>query len=234
MPSASANTVAFAERRVLRQSCPSPDALAASSCPSPPLRAAPVARKTDRTTHQSQRPLGDVALDDGLVRFRTALDEHGAVRRLVPPPADASRLPPHSAADARAAESFTWWALTAHAHEKSESTSPPSESRSTLLKNMHPERPPTSRRRPRPPRSSSRSTSRDTRSGPGPSRPRPRPVLKYQWPRRRRRRRRPRLLIVRTRRNPTDRGQKLRRGPRRLLPQAKEAHQGGHVVAGIF
>ena len=104
--------------RVLWQRCPSPDALAASSCPSPPLRAAPVARKTDRTTHQSQRPLGDVALDDGLVRFRTALDEHGAVRRFVPPPADASRLPPHSAADARAAESFTWWALTAHKNEK--------------------------------------------------------------------------------------------------------------------
>ena len=39
-----------------------------------------------------------MALDDGLVRFRTALDEHGAFRRLVPPPADASRLPPHSEA----------------------------------------------------------------------------------------------------------------------------------------
>ena len=105
--------------RVLWQSCPSTDALAASYCPSPPLRAAPAAGKTGRTTHQSQRPLGDVALDDGLVRFRTALDEHGAVRRFVPPPADASRLPPHSAADARAAESFTWWALTAHKNKKS-------------------------------------------------------------------------------------------------------------------
>ena len=75
--------------RVLWQRCPSPDALAASYCPSQPLRAAPAASETGRTTHQSQRPLGDVALDDGLVRFRTALDEHGAVRRLVPPPADA-------------------------------------------------------------------------------------------------------------------------------------------------
>ena len=44
-----------------QQNCQSTDALAASSCPSPPLRAAPAASKTDRTTHQSQRPLGDVA-----------------------------------------------------------------------------------------------------------------------------------------------------------------------------
>ena len=110
--------------RVLWQRCPSPDALAASSCPSPPLRAAPVARKTDRTTHQSQRPLrgspgSHVAQHDGLVRFRTALDEHGAVRRFVPPPADAQRLSTHPAADARAAQPIVRRTLTADKDQKS-------------------------------------------------------------------------------------------------------------------
>ena len=110
--------------RAPRQRCPSTDALAASSCPSPPLRAAPVAGKTDRTTHQSQRPLrgspgSHVAQHDGLVRFRTALDEHGAVRRFVPPPADAQRLSTHPAADARAAQPIVRRTLTADKDQKS-------------------------------------------------------------------------------------------------------------------
>ena len=83
---------------------------------------------------------------------------------------------------------------------KVESTSPPSEYRSTPSRSTRRARRRTSRRRRRPPRSSSRNTSRDTKKDPGRSRPRPRPGRSRRWPRRRRRRRRHRLLTLLTRR----------------------------------
>ena len=193
--------------------------------------------KTDRTTHQSQRPLGGqrhVALDDGLVRFRTALDEHGAVRRFVPPPADArdyrrirrptralpSRLLGGRSPRTRTKNRVDFAALrvpkhTIKKHAPRETTNvptPPSPSEGLLekYKSRHEERPwaqpPTPKARPKIP----------VAPTPPPPPPPPSPYSPNT--------KKSLLTVVK----------KLGRGPRRLLPQAKEAHQGGHVVAGIF
>ena len=77
---------------------------------------------------------------------------------------------------------------------KVESTSPPSEYRSTLLKNMHLEKQQMCPRRRRPPRSCWRSTSLDTKKDPGRNHRHRKPVRSRRW--RRRRRRRPHRSVL--------------------------------------